>query len=174
MLPDSFWVLSKRVLAGEHPAGSDRGLTRSRLAALLERGIRTFIDLTKPDEREPYDELLIEEASARDLRVAYHRVEIRDHDVPTLERMTTILGLIDEALERDAPVYVHCWAGIGRTGTVVGCWLTARGRSADQALQEIARLRRRTVYYDVRSPETDDQVAFVRAWPAPGEGEAQE
>ena len=35
-------------------------------------------------------------------------------------------------------VYVHCWGGIGRTGTTVGCWFVRHGRTGDQALAEIA------------------------------------
>ena len=41
----------------------------------------------------------------------------------------------DEGLE---PVYVHCWGGIGRTGTVVGCWLVRHGMTGDEALAEFA------------------------------------
>lgn len=164
MLPDCYWVEEHRVLAGEHPAGYDARQTRNRVAALLDCGVRTFIDLTCPHERDPYEEILHEEAAARGMQVAYHRVEIRDHAVPSRAQMEDILSLIDEAIGSGAPVYVHCWAGIGRTGTVIGCWLTRRGRSADDAIEEIARLRRRTVYYDIRSPETPEQVSFVREW----------
>ncbi|EKD82391.1 MAG: dual specificity protein phosphatase, partial [uncultured bacterium] len=53
--------------------------------------------------------------------------------------------------------------GIGRTGTVVGCWLRSQGFSGDAALVELARL------FSVsnaarfsRSPETDEQRDFVK------------
>ena len=41
--------------------------------------------------------------------------------------MTRILDDVDAALADGGAVYVHCWGGIGRTGTVVGCWLVRHG-----------------------------------------------
>ena len=53
-------------------------------------------------------------------------------------------GILDvlAAAERDgAPAYVHCWGGIGRTGTVVGCHQRERGYSAERALERVEELR---------------------------------
>ena len=70
------------------------------------------------------------------------------------------------ALERGGTVYVHCWGGVGRTGTVVGCHLVRRGMTGDEALARVGELftnmeksSRRS-----RSPETDEQEAYVREW----------
>ena len=46
--PNSYWVLPAQFLAGEHPAELDAEEFRLKLAALLDAGIRTFIDLTEP------------------------------------------------------------------------------------------------------------------------------
>jgi len=35
--------------------------------------------------------------------------------------MHEILDTIDAALSAKRIVYVHCWGGVGRTGTVIGC-----------------------------------------------------
>ncbi|WP_460503463.1 protein-tyrosine phosphatase family protein, partial [Hymenobacter agri] len=62
---------------------------------------------------------------------------------------------------------VHCHGGIGRTGTVVGCYLRQHfGLSADEALARIAE-EWQTVEKNYRapnSPETAEQVAYVRAF----------
>jgi protein-tyrosine phosphatase len=34
--------------------------------------------------------------------------------------MVRILNQIDMCIKYDKPVYVHCWGGKGRTGTVIG------------------------------------------------------
>jgi protein-tyrosine phosphatase len=77
--------------------------------------------------------------------------------------MTAILDTMDATLEREV-VYLHCWGGSGRTGTVIGCWLVRHGMDCDQALATIAALRRETAYGDRPSPESDEQRDMVRAW----------
>ena len=111
------YLVAERLIAGEYPGAADPSLARSRLRAFAERGVRTFVDLTHPaDALPPYEHLL--EAGSR--RVAH---PIVDFGTTTIPHMTRILDDVDAALEDGHSVYVHCWGGVGRTGTVVGCWL---------------------------------------------------
>ena len=57
-LPNSYWVLPGRFLAGEYPASGGKRGAEERLGGLLAAGIDLFIDLTEPGECPPYDELL--------------------------------------------------------------------------------------------------------------------
>jgi protein-tyrosine phosphatase len=93
-------------------------------------------------------------------------MSIPDMDTPAPEEMVRILEAIDAALEAGQTVYVHCYGGIGRTGTVVGCYLARHGMSGTDALREIARLRQGTPDGWVRSPQTRAQCEMVRNWPA--------
>ena len=55
---------------------------------------------------------------------------------PGVGVMKRILDDVDEAIAGGGLTYVHCWGGIGRTGTVVGCWLVRHGlegRGRDRA-----------------------------------------
>jgi hypothetical protein len=63
--------------------------------------------------------------------------------------------------------YVHCWGGVGRTGTVVGCLLREQGFDAAAALAVIERKWRSMAKRDrhPNSPETPGQVAFIERWP---------
>ena len=81
----------------------------------------------------------------------------------TIPHMSRILDDIDAALEEDRTVYVHCWGGRGRTGTVVGCWLVRHGLDGGDALEQIARLRR-DLGHGSPSPETAAQCAMVTGW----------
>ena len=69
---------------------------------------------------------------------------IHDVSTPTQAQMARILDAIDAALAVGHAVYLHCYGGIGRTGTVVGCYLVRHGMDGEEALAEIARLRQGT------------------------------
>ena len=78
-----------------------------------------------------------------------------------------ILLTIDRRIREAGAVYVHYWGGVGRTGLVVGCWLQEHGRTPDDALAELRR-KWSTVEksaWKPESPETTEQVNWVRTWP---------
>ncbi len=80
--------------------------------------------------------------------------------------MMEILDCLHDALGSGRPAYVHCRAGIGRTGMVVGCLLVERGLTGEQALEELARLwqqSERSKFWP-SVPETDAQTDYVRRW----------
>jgi rhodanese/phosphatase family protein len=164
--PESYWVEPDRLLAGEYPAQYDRELTRKRLDALIEAGFITFIDLTKPNEAVAYQSMLLEEASLYEVEVKHLRFPIGDFGLPTPELMTSILDTIDDELRAGRKIYVHCWGGIGRTGTTVGCYLVRRGRSGPEALQQLAEWWQTVPKSHIhqRSPETREQAEFIRTW----------
>jgi ADP-ribosyl-[dinitrogen reductase] hydrolase len=159
-LPNSYWVIPGKLLAGEYPGGQTPEETQARLQKLLDAGVRCFIDLTQPDELEPYDYDL-------PASIDYLRKPIRDHSLPAKrEHMIDIQACLDHALRAGQLTYVHCRAGIGRTGTVVGCFLVERGMSGAEALDELNRVwlqcKRSNSWPHV--PETDEQSEFVRKW----------
>lgn len=165
---NTYWVVPGRVLAGEYPGDRDPDVARARLEAYLETGITHFIDLTEDvDGLLPYDGLLAEIAAERGLMVEYRRHPIRDMSVPrSPQEVVSILEAIEGALRAGGRAYVHCWGGIGRTGTVVGCYLVRRGMTGEEALEALAALwpqMEKSRWYR-QTPQTLEQVQFVRAW----------
>ncbi len=59
---------------------------------------------------------------------------IEDFNVPDRARLQQILDTILSALDRGEDVLVHCWAGLGRAGTIAACALVARGMSPIDAI----------------------------------------
>ncbi|HEX2697242.1 MAG TPA: hypothetical protein VHM28_05995 [Anaerolineales bacterium] len=134
--------------------------------SFLEAGFDTFIDLTRPDELQPYLPILKEQAKLHGMNIAYHRFSILDRGLPSREEMIATLNTIDAALADGHRVYVHCWGGVGRTGMTVGCYLVRHGMSGEQALNQLAAwwqgVPKNRIY--PRSPETDEQVQFILDW----------
>jgi predicted protein tyrosine phosphatase len=165
-IAESYWVEPGRLLAGEYPAHFEAEKTRKRIDALLEAGFNTFIDLTKPDETVAYIRLLLDEAKFYDVKVQHHRFPIGDFGLPTPELMTRILNTIDAELQAGRKVYLHCWGGIGRTGTTVGCYLVRHGKTGEEALRQLAEWWKRVPKSIIHpfSPETPEQAEFIRNW----------
>lgn len=166
-IPNSYWVIPCSFAAGEYPGAKDPFDAASKLRTLLCAGITHFIDLTEPGELEPYAEIAKREALRLGITVGYESHPIIDNSVPFHpKQMSKILNSIDAAMRDDKAVYVHCWGGVGRTGTVVGCWLVRHGLTGEKALRQIAKWWRgvEKAYRLPISPQTCEQHEYVREW----------
>jgi Cyclin-dependent kinase inhibitor 3 (CDKN3) len=162
-IPDSYWVTPGQLLAGEYPGALNRESAVAKLERIRAVGVNFFLDLTEQREGlRPYSSLL-----AASPEVAYKRMEIRDLSYPSRAEMIAILDTIDDALNANRVVYVHCWGGIGRTGTVVGCWLVRHGQSGTEALESIDAWREGTPDGHRASPETSAQKQMILEWHEP-------
>jgi len=167
----SYWVVPGKLLAGYYPGDADPQVMDTKLNALLDCGVTVVISLMEADEDDlfgrtfpPYQDRLRELAWQRGKRIRWQRMPIRDFDVPSEAEMTRILNTIDQAIEQGETVYVHCLGGIGRTGTVVGCYLARHGIArGEAALKKIQELRRGLDDYRT-SPETAAQRQMVKRW----------
>lgn len=164
-----YWLIAGHVLAGEYPGLDDAALMQARIQALLDAGITFCVDLTHESEAlPPYAAALAEAAAARGGAARTERFAIADFGVPSTSGMAATLHAIDAALATGAKVYVHCRAGIGRTGTLAGCLLVAQGLGAPQALDVIRDKWRVMAKLSAapHSPETRAQRDFIAQWEA--------
>lgn len=169
MIPQHYPVEPGVLYGGEYPGDRKPAVARARLWGLVEAGVRTFIDLTSPaDGLARYDGLLYEleqEAGEQLLRIS---LPVADMGVPdAVATMRAILDAIRGSIKERPAVYVHCWGGIGRTGTVVGCWLRERGLGPDDALERVQHLyasHMPKVRNHPESPQTEGQREYIRRW----------
>ena len=174
-------MIPGRIAAGEYPGAKDPDEAAARLRTLLLAGIDHFIDLTEARTTglEPYAAIAAGGSPPIFTRMSAHErhPSRRRLGVPGSPReMAGILDAIDAALDGGKTVYVHCWGGIGRTGTVVGCWLVrhgarpetrpwARSPRGGRGVQKV-----RTVSLARRKRPA--QHAFVRDWAEPAQKES--
>jgi predicted protein tyrosine phosphatase len=165
-LSGAYWVLPGRLLAGPYPCAADLPTAEQRVADLLACGVDFIVDLTEPGEYNlrPYWPILRRQAEVAARQIERWNSPIPDMSTPTAAQMREILARIDAAIADGHTVYVHCFGGIGRTGTVIGCHLMERGMEGNAALAEIERLRCGLPNAYRASPETDAQRRMVRMW----------
>jgi len=164
--PETYWVIPGRFLAGAFPASLDVSIAGRSLANFLKIGLDTFIDLTSEYERPDYSNALQVEAAEFGMNATHQHFSIRDGDLPSVEQMIRILNFIDSSLAAGHNLYLHCYGGIGRTGTVVGCHLVRHGLTGHQALERLTNLyatASQSRFYPY-SPETIEQVQFILDW----------
>ena len=171
----AYWVVPDRFMAGCYPGTEhsvDSVASQDKLRGLLEHGIRHIINLMEPAEVNskgnpfvPYEDPMSAIARAMGCNVKFDRRPIRDYGIPTPEAIKKLLDIIDLSIENNQPVYLHCLGGLGRTGTVVGCYLARHGSDSGQKVLDIIRaLRRNTATHHLASPETAQQIELVCSW----------
>lgn len=158
-----YWVIPGRFLASEYPGNFTTYATEKKLDLYLDAGINYFIDLTESHELNPYENILYDKAKDRGVTAEYIRISIQDMNIPSTEIMDIILCVIHTALLQGKNVCVHCWGGIGRTGTVIGSFLTTQGMTGIQALKQLSEWWQHVAKSKINpySPQTQAQRDFV-------------
>lgn len=169
-LVHAWWVIPGRLLAGEYPGAKEPEKTARKLKTLRDAGVDSFVDLTEAGEKTwggapmvPYaDQLSSGELSGGDAPATHVRFPIPDTSVIDDAGYDRILAHIRAELDAGRVVYVHCWGGKGRTGTVVGAWLIAdEGVGYPEVLDRMQELRRGTRKSHESVPDTAKQEAVL-------------
>lgn len=124
--------------------------TERALSPLSANGVRLLVNL----HERPHDPARLERHGLREVHLP-----VKDFAAPSPEQMERGVGAIFEALAAGEAAAVHCGGGLGRTGTVLACYLLAssEGLGAEEAVRRVRSLRPGSV-------ETPAQLAAVRAW----------
>ncbi|MFL2803858.1 MAG: dual specificity protein phosphatase family protein [Dehalococcoidia bacterium] len=187
--PFSYWVIPDHLVAGEYPGNqfskniktfsgtilhlinaifkSKKFIWNSaqkKIGNLLDLGVVVFVDLTEQGERISYQPILHKERRRRAVSTQHIRFPVTDRSVPLVEEMKEILDFIDSEIQSKKIVYLHCFRGLGRTGTTIGCYLVRHGLSGEEALNKIGELRNNVAGNFRDSPETEEQKTFVLNW----------
>ena len=168
----SYWVLPNKLLAGEIPSSKTESRKIEKINNLLDFNIDVIINLMEEVEKnfsdevlEDYSVTLFKEADKKNKKIEMLRYAIKDLNIPRENFMIEILDKIDQQIALGKKVYVHCWGGVGRTGTVIGCYLVRHGfAEPENVIDTINYLKRTTNIAHRSSPETEEQRLFILNW----------
>ncbi|CAB49338.1 protein-tyrosine phosphatase family protein [Pyrococcus abyssi] len=80
---------------------------------------------------------------------------IPDFTAPSLEQLMEIIEWIEEKVREGKKVYIHCYGGSGRSGTIATAWLMySQGIPLREALRRVRLLKPSAV-------ETEDQMKIL-------------
>jgi hypothetical protein len=168
----SYWVIPGFLMAGEIPSAQSDRERIEKIRGIVDSGIRSVVNLIESEECNfsgkkliDYSDEMLKIAKESEVNLAINRFAIKDLDIPTVDFMVDILNHIKKDVLEEKPVYVHCWGGIGRTGTTVGSFLINEGIcDVKEVIDFIKFLKRDTNIAHRDSPETSDQVEFIQNW----------
>jgi protein-tyrosine phosphatase len=87
----------------------------------------------------------------------WYHFPIEDGGIPS--SMMDVFPLVQDILvevSQGKKVLIHCRGGLGRTGTIAGCYLVAKGMSVEDTLKKLVETRGEFC------PENDMQKDFIR------------
>ena len=130
------WLIDNKIAGFGQPGGIYYQWERNQnelvvdLEFLFKVGVRALVSLTE----NPLDENVFEQ-------YAYLHLPIDDMKSPTLNDISLFMDFAEKMEKKNKTLGVHCRAGLGRTGTMLACYLVCKGENPQEALAQVKRKR---------------------------------
>ena len=133
--PTNFsWLIKEKL------AGSGMPTTFDEFHWIVNQGVKSIITMTEnslPDEWVQ--------------SIDYLHVPTPDLTAPDMDRIESTVDFINEQINNDQPVMVHCAAGMGRAGTILACYFVKYKKlTAEKAIEKIRNDRPGSIQSEVQ------------------------
>jgi atypical dual specificity phosphatase len=132
-------------------AGHSAPESENDLSFLKQLGLKALVRMVESHK------VLVTGEQIEALGLIDFHVPVPVFTAPGASQIDTMVAFVKSSVAAKNPVGVSCGAGIGRTGTILACYLVEQGYSADQALAELKDKRGAGV-------ETTGQIEAVREY----------
>ncbi len=143
-LPSQFISL-QGMLGLTHLPGGYQQSRDNDLEKLALQPVSHLIGLVEAEElqrMEPPETVTQRKTAVEQCGISFLHCPIEDLQAPTLTQAQNIVQYIQEALTHQENVVLHCYAGLGRAGTIAACFLVREGMSPHDAMQTVRWVRR--------------------------------
>lgn len=93
----------------------------------------------------------------------HKKICVEDFTAPSFDQIDEFVGFVNQKLVESKKVLVHCYAGRGRTGTMLAAYLIHQGMSSEAAIREI-RERAQEAYGSIRGVIEPEQEETLRQY----------
>jgi atypical dual specificity phosphatase len=155
------WVINNQL------AGSGLPLTFDQFMWLVNHGIGTIVtvrELPLPLDWLSADDIKSSHSTGRtSKKVNYLHLRVEDYHSPSIEEIESTVKFIENEIEGKRAVLVHCAAGKGRTGTILGAYLLKKENlSAKDAITRIRNLRPGSIQTDSQENSLFEYERYLR------------
>ncbi|MFQ5712840.1 MAG: dual specificity protein phosphatase family protein [Candidatus Scalinduaceae bacterium] len=140
MIKNFSWLIKGEIAGMARPDSTINDFKR-----LKKKDIEAIVSLTEPS----LDKGLIEEFGFE-----VKHIPVEDFSTPRIEQIEDFLEFAEKIRAVGKKLVVHCDGGMGRTGTMLACYLVSKGINAAKAIEIVRKKRPNSI-------ETEEQKEIV-------------